>query len=180
MSEVKVVNENAVAGKAVPAVKPFDDFFEPLPVRRFFGMNPFAAMRGFSDEMDRMLGSNVFGMDRNAWTPAIDIRRSDGNLEVTAELPGLKKEEVKVEMTADALVIHGERKAEKEEKHEGYSRLERSYGTFYRAIPLPEGVKREAVKAELGEGVLKIHVPVAEIAKNTREVPVEHAAKAAK
>jgi len=179
MSEVKVVNENAMARKAEPAVTPYDAFFEPLfPVRSFFGMNPF--MREFNREIDRMMGPNTFGTDVRAWTPTVDVKRSNGNLEVTAELPGLKQEEVKVEMTADALVIHGERKRENTEEREGFHRYERSYGRFYRAIPLPEGAKREAVKAELGEGVLKIIVPVAEITKNTREVPVEHAATAAK
>lgn len=108
--------------------------------------------------------------------PVIEIQRSDGNLEVTAELPGLKKEEVKVEMMADALVIHGERRNEAREDHEGFHRFESSYGKFYRAIPLPEGVKRDAVKAELGGGVLRIHVPVTEVTKNTRAVPVEHVA----
>jgi len=181
MSEVKVVNEKAVASKAEPAVTPYDAFFEPLfPVRSFFGMSPFASMREFNREIDRMMGPNAFGADVKAWTPTVDVKRSNGNLEVTAELPGLKKEEVRVEMTEDALVIHGERKRENTEDREGFHRYERSYGKFYRAIPLPEGAKREAVKAELGEGVLKIIVPVAEITKNTREVPVEHAAAAAK
>lgn len=180
MAEVKVVNESTVAKKEEPEVKSYDNFFEPLlPVSSFFGTNPFSALREFSQEMNRFLGPNVFGTDWKAWTPAVDIRRSsNGNLEVTAELPGLKKEEVKVEMTADALIISGERKLENKEEHEGFYKMERSYGNFYRAIPLPEGVKREAVKAELGEGVLKVHVPLMEVMKNIREVPVENAAAA--
>ena len=173
MSEVKVAKENTVARKAEPA---YDVFFEPLfPVRNLLGLNPYAAMREFNRDLERTMGQNV-GMDLKAWTPTIDIERKNGNLEVTAELPGLKKEEVRVEMTADALVIRGERKQEKKEEHEGFYRLERNYGKFYRAIPLPEGVKRDAVKAELGEGVLKIHVPIAEVTKTIHEVPVEHAA----
>jgi HSP20 family protein len=173
MSEVKVANEKTVARRAEPAMTPYDPFFEPLfPVRSLFGLNPFAAMREFSRELDRTMGPTEW----KAWTPAIDIQRKDGNLEITAELPGLKNEEVKVEMTPDALIIRGERKHEEKEEREGFYKLERNYGKFYRAIPLPEGVKRDAVKAELGEGVLKIHVPVAEVTKNVREVPVVPAA----
>ncbi len=192
MAEVKVVTdkavtenpvrENTVAKPAETAARPFENVFGagfPLslePIRNFFGTNPFAPMREFSREFERMMGPGVFGTEMKAWAPVVDVQRSDGNLEVTAELPGLKKEEVKVEMTADALIIHGERKREMKEEKEGYHRFERSYGNFYRAIPLPEGIKRDAVKAELGDGVLKIHMPVAEAAKNVYAVPVEHAA----
>jgi len=173
MPEVKVMKENEVARKAEPTVHAYDAWFEPLfPVRSFLGLNPLAAMREFGREIEKTIGPNVFGTDLKAWTPAIDIQRKNGNLEVTAELPGLKNEEVKVEMTADALVIRGERKLENKEEHEGFYKLERNYGRFYRAIPLPEGVKREAVKAELGEGVLKIHVPIAEVTKTVHEIPV--------
>jgi HSP20 family protein len=75
-------------------------------------------------------------------------------------------------MTEEALVLTGERKLEHKEDHEGYHRFERSYGKFYRSIPLPEGVKTEAAKAELTDGVLKITVPVAEVKKAARQIPV--------
>lgn len=99
VSEVKVVNENAVkgareAGRGGGAGARC--FFEPLlPVRSWFGMNPFASMREFNREMDRLLSPDAFGMDVKAWVPVVDVQRSNGNLEVTAELPGLRKEEVK-------------------------------------------------------------------------------------
>jgi len=93
---------------------------------------------------------------------------------VTAELPGLKKEDVKVELTEDALIIQGERKQEHKEDHEGFHRWERSYGQFYRSIPLPEEAKTDQAKAELTDGVLKVSVPVAETKKKTtRQVPIE-------
>jgi len=93
---------------------------------------------------------------------------------VTAELPGLKKEDVKVELTEDALIIQGERKQEHKEDHEGFHRWERSYGQFYRSIPLPEGAKTDQAKAELTDGVLKVSVPVPEAKKKTtRQVPIE-------
>jgi len=75
-------------------------------------------------------------------------------------------------------VIHGERKRENKEEREGFHRCERSQGNFYRVIPQPEGVKRDAVKPELGDGLLKIHVPVSEVTKQTHEVQVEEAVAA--
>jgi HSP20 family protein len=157
MPEVRVVKEN-------PIVKPeANDFFAPiLPFGRFFGVRPFALMREFTDEMEGL----------NAWTPAVDITRCNGDLVVTAELPGLKKEEVKVALTEDALVIEGERKREHKIDHEGYHKVERSYGKFYRSIPLPKEAKTDLAKAELTEGILKVTVPVAEARPKAREIPI--------
>ena len=107
----------------------------------------------------------------------MDIRQCNGTLTVTAELPGLKKEEVKVQMTDEALIIEGERKRVHKEDHEGYHRWERSYGHFYRSIPLPEGAKTDQVKAELNEGILKDSVPVPEIKKQVRQIAIEEGAK---
>jgi HSP20 family protein len=72
------------------------------------------------------------------------------------DLPGLKRDDVKVELTEGLLTISGERKEEKEEKREGYYRSERSYGSFFRQIPLPEGAKTDTAKAEFNDGVLEI------------------------
>jgi HSP20 family protein len=170
MSEVKVMKEN-------PIVKPeANDFFAPiLPFGRFFGVRPFALMREFTDEMDRMfkgapLAEGAEGL--RAWTPVVDIARCNGDLVVTAELPGLKKEEVKVALTEDALVIEGERKREHKIDHEGYHKVERSYGKFYRSIPLPKEAKTDLAKAELTEGILKVTVPVDEAKPKTREIPI--------
>ena len=95
-------------------------------------------MRAFSDEMEREFRGLAPIADGGAWAPTVDVRQCNGNLVVTAELPGLKKEEAKVERTEDALVIDGERKREHKEDHEGFHRWERSYGQFYRPIPLPD------------------------------------------
>ena len=170
MSEVRVEK------RPVPAAPMF-------PVGRFFGMNPFTMMREFTEEMDNIFRFGAAGVEGEAnipvipaapevWAPKVDVLRSNGDLVVTAELPGLKKEEVNVEMTEEALVLTGELKLEHKEDHEGYHRYERSYGKFYRSIPLPEGVKTEAAKAELTDGVLKITVPVAEVKKAARQIPV--------
>ena len=82
-----------------------------------------------------------------------------------------------MELTDDALIIEGERKREHKEDHEGFHRWERSYGQFYRSIPLPQGAKTDQTKAELADGVLKVSLPVAEIKKKIREVTVEEASK---
>jgi len=169
MSEVKVTKEHAIAKPEA------NDFFAPiLPFGRFLGVRPFALMREFTDEMDRMFKGAPLGEGGGlaAWSPRVDITKCNGDLVVTAELPGLKKEEVKVEMTEDALVIEGERKREHKIDHEGYHRVERDYGKFYRAIPLPKEAKTDLAKAELNEGILKITVPVAEVKPKAREIPI--------
>jgi len=175
MAEVKVERPKTLARQETTGVGPIADWFEPaFPVGRFFGLSPFAMMREFTNEMDRVFRGTAPAL--KAWTPTVDIHKIDGNLVVTAELPGLKKEEVTVEMTDTNLIIQGERKLEHKEDQEGYHRYERSYGNFYRAIPLPEGAKTELVKAELTEGILKVTIPVAEAKKNVREIKVEGAA----
>ena len=98
-----------------------------------------------------------------------------------ADLPGLKKDEVKVELTNDLLTISGERKEEKEEKREGYYRSERRYGSFFRQIPLPEGAKTDTAKAKFTDGVLEVtmQAPAREPQKRVLEIKQgEEAAKA--
>jgi len=178
MAEIKVERPKAIAKTEPFGLAPISDWFEPMfPVGRFFGLSPFAMMREFTDEMDRVFRGTAPAL--KAWAPTVDIQKVNGNLLVTAELPGLKKEEVKVELTENALIIEGERKREHTEEKEGYHRYERSYGNFYRSIPLPEGYKADMTKAELSEGVLKVTIPIPEEKKNVREVKVEEAAKKA-
>jgi HSP20 family protein len=178
MPEVKVTKERSLAKPETPAPKLFNELFTPIfPVGRFFGLSPFAVMREFTDEMDRVLRGVVPSVESGTWSPMVDIQQSNGNLVVTAELPGLKKEEVKVELTDDALVIKGERKSEHKEEREGFYKSERSYGQFYRSIPLPDGAKADQAKAELNDGVLKVSVPVPETKKTVRQVTVEEGIK---
>src|SRR5215470_1819214 len=114
--------------------------------RDLFTSSPFELMRQFTEEMDRAFESfglwsgNRRGSELTHWSPAIEILERGDNLVIRAELPGLNKDDVKLEIADDALIIQGERKQEHEEKHEGFYRSERSYGHFYRTIPLPEDV----------------------------------------
>jgi HSP20 family protein len=99
------------------------------------------------------------------WTPSVDITEDDNEWVVKADLPELKKEEVKVTVESGVLTISGERKLEKEEKNKKYHRIERAYGSFVRSFSLPDGTDSSKVNAEFKEGVLKIHLPKSEQAK---------------
>ena len=140
--------------------------------------NPFSFMRRMTEEMDRVFGpeSSLMGPAEAgmvAWTPALEVFERDNMFVVRAELPGLAKEDVKINVTHDELTIEGERKVEKEEKREGFYRTERQYGSFYRRIALPEHVKSEAAKATFKDGMLEIAIPtipVPEVKKRTLEI----------
>jgi HSP20 family protein len=156
--------------------------------------SPFHFMRRFAEEMDRLFadfgmhsgwqmpgllsrGQEFFkrelGLVPADWTPEIDVRHRDGNLVVRVDLPGLTKDEVKVEVTEQMLTIQGERKHEKKEEHEGYYYSERGYGSFYRAVPLPTGVDAAKATAEFKNGVLEVTMPAApEPAKKVRRLEV--------
>jgi HSP20 family protein len=108
------------------------------------------------------------------WVPAIEMKEANGNLVVTAELPGINKEDVNVEVSERTLTIQGERKTEKKEEKEGLYRSERSYGRFYRSILLPDTAKTDQIKAEMHDGVLELKVPLTE-SKRARQIPVSAA-----
>ncbi len=131
--------------------------------------NPFQAMQRLADEVDRMFdgfglgrrwssGRREFGAE--SWAPDVEVFQKNNELVIKADLPGLKRDEVSVEVTDEAITIHGERKREHEEEREGLYRSERSYGTFWRVIPLPEGAISEQAKANFRDGVLEITMPV--------------------
>lgn len=135
--------------------------------------NPFARMQRFSEEMHRIfedfgVGRSLFGsrsgrgreMEPRMWAPQIEVYERDNQLLVCADLPGLKKDDIKVEFNENMLTIQGERRHEFEETQEGYKRSERSYGSFYRSIPLPEDVDSENAKATFQDGVLKVTMPL--------------------
>jgi HSP20 family protein len=133
---------------------------------------PFSLMRRLSDDMERIFeeawGAPRFprifkGFDLAAtrWTPNIEAFERNGEFVVRADLPGMTKDNVKVEVSEGELIIQGDRKEEKEQKETGYYACERSYGAFYRALPLPEGVKADEAKATFKDGVLEIAMPAA-------------------
>ncbi len=99
------------------------------------------------------------------WAPLVDITEDEKEFLIKAELPEVKRENVKVTVEDGVLTITGERKFEKEEKNRKYHRVERSYGSFLRSFTLPEGADAGKVVAEFAEGILKVHLPKSEKAK---------------
>jgi HSP20 family protein len=114
-----------------------------------------------------------------AWSPKIGVFERGNRLVTRVDLPGMKREDVSVEVTDGHLALSGERKRETEEKKDNFYRSEREYGSFYRAVPLPDGVKLEDVKATFSEGVLEVSVPLpARPEANVRKVQIEEPPKA--
>jgi HSP20 family protein len=133
-------------------------------------------MRYLSHEMDRMFAGES-GRSGENWWPSVEVVERDGNMVVRADLPGIKQEDVKVEVTDGDLQIRGERRREHEERGRGYYRSERAYGTFSRCIPLPEGAQTDKARAQFNNGVLEVSVPVPEHASKARQIPIEAGAK---
>jgi HSP20 family protein len=140
--------------------------------------SPFDLIRRLNNEMDRWFGggfgnlpslSNLGGFEA-VWAPNLEVFQRGDELVVRADLPGLGKNDVDVEVSDDALTIRGERKQQHEEEREGYYRSERSYGSFYRSIPLPEGAIADSAKASFENGVLEVtvQVPPAEVRRGRK------------
>jgi HSP20 family protein len=131
--------------------------------------SPFEMFRRLDEDMDRLFhqiwggGRSLVrgrgGADAQAmWMPQVEMREEGGKLHVCADLPGLKKEDVKLSLEGDQLIMQGERQSSREEGQQGsgYYHSERSYGSFYRSIPLPEGVNPQTAKADFKDGVLDV------------------------
>lgn len=131
------------------------------------GGSPFSLMRRLSEDMDRLFENFGFGggfaQDRRAaWSPRIEAYEQDGKLVVEAELPGLRKEDVQAQIEDDAIVISGERQSRNEQNEGGRYVSERSYGSFYRVVPLPDNADSGQATASFRDGVLRIEMPVAQ------------------
>ena len=139
-------------------------------------LSPFAVMRRFTDDLDRMFSNPPWqggaGWGEQSW-PAVEVFEHDGKLLVRADLPGLNKEDVKVEVDQEGLIIEGERRHEHEQSGRGFYRSERMYGSFRRAIPLPEGANTDQAKANFQNGVLEVSIPVPQGALKGRQIPIE-------
>jgi HSP20 family protein len=149
----------------------------PQSISPAFGSSssPFTLMRRMADDMDRIFQDFGFarglglasGFDRDlfrggssldaaAWSPQLDVLKRGDKYVIRADLPGLKKEDVKVEVQDGVLSIAGERRAEHDETKDDVYRSERSYGRFYRALSLPENVNSEDCQATFSDGVLEV------------------------
>jgi HSP20 family protein len=148
--------------------------------RESFSGNPFELVRRFHEEMERALelhpvmGGGVQGTGRAAfWAPPVEVLERDGKMVVRVELSGLARKDIKVTVGDGSLVIEGERKQEKEERKEGLYRSERSYGRFYRQVPLPAHADSSLVRARFEDGLLEVSVPIPDGDSQRREVEVE-------
>jgi HSP20 family protein len=149
-------------------------------------ITPGSLVRRFVDEVDRLAAD--FGVGRGlvsslerglhngtwgAWSPQVEMFERDGELVLRADLPGLSKDDVKVELAENAVTITGERRDEREEKREGFYSSERSYGSFYRQLPLPQGVNTEDARASFRDGVLEVTMPAPKAeAKTARKLEI--------
>ena len=146
-----------------------------------FGAGPFSMMRRLSEEMDRwfeglsgarpaLFDYGTAGGARAAtlWSPQIDVREREGKLVISADLPGVKREDLNVEIEPEAIVIRGERRETTSSNERGLYRSERMYGSFYRQIPLPEGASTQNAQATFRDGVLEIEIDVPKRAGSRR------------
>ena len=133
---------------------------------------PFGLLRQMTSELDRMFDDpftfrlpTLPAETTMSWAPKVDVFEKDNRLITRVDLPGVTKEDVSVEVSDGLLTLAGERKTEKEDKKDNVYRSECLYGSFYRTVPLPEGVKPEDVKATFANGVLEVSVPLPSAAK---------------
>ena len=126
--------------------------------------DPFAELGELRARFDRMFDGWLDDHERT-WTPPIDVVREDGHLVVRADRPGIKPEEVKIEVEDDILTVSGEHSESTEEKDTSYVRRERRYGSFRRSMALPGGVDAKQIEAKTHDGVVEVTIPLPTEAK---------------
>ncbi|HPL63886.1 MAG: Hsp20/alpha crystallin family protein [Syntrophales bacterium] len=148
-----------------------------LPAKRE-GEWPFLS---FQREMNRLM-DDFFSSDvaklaepwgRQVFSPSLDVKETDEEIKVSAELPGLDEKDIEVTLTGDALVLKGEKKEEKEEKEGNYYRVERRFGSFRRAVTLPEGIDADKAEAKFEKGVLTINIPKTGKEPESKKIPIK-------
>lgn len=151
--------------------------FFSLSPRELTRTSPFELMRRFTEQLDRVFEGPWGAGTSGDWAPAVEAFERDGKFVVRAELPGLKQDDIQVEVAEGGVIIKGERKSEHEDKGEGFYRSEWSYGQFQRFVPLPyENANVDQAGARFENGVLEVTIPVPEAqASRRRQVPVETA-----
>ena len=99
------------------------------------------------------------------WAPPVDILEDQNEIVVKAELPGIKQDDIDIELTGETLTIRGERKLEEAQRQENYVRVERAYGQFLRSFTIGVPVQNDAVRASYKDGLLEVHLPKSEATK---------------
>ena len=127
--------------------------------------DPFRELESMQSRLNSLFGDTPLqregehGMSFSGWSPAVDVQETDTEYVIKADLPDVKKEDVKVELLDGTLTIEGERQQEKEEKGKKFHKIEREYGKFLRRFALPSEVDPSKVQAEFKNGVLNVHLP---------------------
>ena len=136
---------------------------------------PFEGLTGWFDDIDTWFDTGFFtDLPDRVWRPAIDIEEKNGNYLLRADLPGMNKKDIHVELRDGYLTLRGERKSEHEENTDNYQRIERTYGTFERSFKVPEGVTEKDIHAKYKDGVLELTIPTPKVEEpKTTEVKVE-------
>ena len=139
---------------------------------------PFRDLAAMQEEMNRLF-DRFFGrfserreFDEGMWSPFVDISETKDDLVITAEIPGMNKDDIKISINDNILCLKGEKKQDKKVEEENYHRVERSYGTFHRSFTLPATVQQDQVKATYRDGILRVTLPKAEEAK-PKEIAIE-------
>lgn len=142
--------------------------------------NPLRQMEDWDSRMERLLRDWPLGLDAREsltlpdWSPKVDITEDEKEYLVKAEVPGVKKEDLKVRIDDGALTLSGERRAELEEKGKTFHRMERSYGRFERSFLLPSDVDPAGVTSDSKDGLLRVHLPKKTIpSPKSAEIPIE-------
>lgn len=142
--------------------------------------NPFGFMRRFGEGMEQLFGDVGFGglMPRGfdqmgQWMPQIEMFEREGQLHIRADLPGMNKDDVQIEVEDDAVILRGERREDRREEREGMYRREVSYGSFYREIPLPNNVDADNATANFRDGVLQITMPMRQSEGRGRRLEIQ-------
>jgi HSP20 family protein len=141
---------------------------------------PFRELASLQSEMGRLFGGLAEGPMRTpqAWVPALDVWETEDALVYAFDLPGIQEEKISIEVSDDTLTVSAEREKQSEESGEGFYRFERRYGTFSRAVGLPQGADEAKIAAAYKDGVLEVRVPKPEQQK-PRKIELGNGAKPA-
>ena len=134
--------------------------------------DPVRELDSLQSDMNRLFDGFFQGRAGNGggrrWIPAMDLVETDEHLVLRGDLPGLSEEDVEIEIKDNVLTVSGERKAEHEERSEGFYRVERAFGSLSRSLTLPRGVESDKVSAKFDRGVLEVRIPKPEERRPTR------------
>jgi HSP20 family protein len=159
----------------MPATKTNGTTSSPASIRErgLAQWSPFDLFSQMKSEMDRVFGEYIPFSRSSTWMPTVDVFEKGDETVIKCELPGMKKEDIDISLEQGDLIIRGERKHEETKEERNYTRMERSYGSFFRRLPMPAGVTEKNVTASHSDGVVEIRVkrPV-ESNQSSRRIPI--------